>query len=359
MTATGRLEIPPPLCTPTSLTVLLLVPVVLTCATSAVSAAPTGAYDGSYDPASENPPKGMTSWAVVQGHNCAIKPNTPAPGQALFDDSGLQIGSFLNIRRRLDAKADFGGRPMETEYEFRIRVTVQAAGTATMPNFQVGFRDEGGGGRCVCLAWYRTAPRECLLALMQPSTAGPVVPVTYWDWLDNAPHTYTVKKYRDPANGKMVVQVLIDGESQFRTPVAYTRLPRDTGGRQGFQFGTSSYTKGRYLVDDIRFGPLKGVPPVAVQDAILTARGGAEVTASVPGPWQLVDDPDEGKGRLEEDGAAVRLTVTGRARATSGRLLLKPNRTYVIKATYKTTGSRDTIRNSTALAIVLPSWQGR
>jgi len=319
-----------------SLTVLLVVPFVLTCATSAVSAAPTGAYDGSYDPASENPPKGMTPWAVVRGHNCAIKPNTPAPGQALFDDGGLQIGSFLNIRKRLDTETDFDGRSMETEYEFSIRVTVRSAGTATMPNFQVGFRDEGGGGRCVCLAWYRTAPQECLLALMHPSTAGPAVPVTYWNWLDNAPHTYTVKKYRDLDSGKMVVQVLIDGEPQFRTPVAYTRLPRDTGSREGFQFGTSSYTKGRYVVDDIRFGPLEGIPPVAAQDAILTARGGAEVTAAVPGPWQSMKTP--GDSEVEDAGATVRLNVTGRARAVSGRLSLKPNRMYVVKGTYMIAG---------------------
>ena len=297
------------------------------------SAAPRGGYDGSYDPASKNPPEGMTSWTVVQGHNCAIKPNTPAPGQALFDDDGLQIGCYLNIKRRLDTEADFGGRPMETEYEFSIRVTVQAAGLATAPNFQVGFRDEGGGGRCVCLAWYRTAPQECRLAFMQSSSAGAAVPVTYLNWLDGSSRTYTVKKYRDRHRGKMVVQVLIDGEPQFRTPVPYESLPRDTGTREGFQFGTSSYTKGRYVVDDIRFGPLQGIPAVAAEDA-LTAQGGAEVTTAVPGPWRLL----AGKGNVQEERAEVRLTVTGGAEAVSARLSLRPNRRYVVRGTYTVTG---------------------
>ena len=266
-----------------------------------VAAVPTGGYDGSYDPASKTPPAGMTSWTVVQGHNCTIAPNSPSPGQALFADDGLQIGSYLNIKKLLDVKADFGGRPTATEYEYGIRVTVQEAGTATLPNFQVGFRDEGGEGRCVCLAWYRTAPKEFLLAFMQ-SSAGPTVPISTMDWMDNAPHTYTVKKYRDPGNGEMLVQVLIDDAPQFHTPVPYDSLPRDTNSREGFQFGTSSYTKGRYVVDDIRFGPLQGIPPVAAQDAIQAGKGGAAVTTAVPGPWRMVEASGTASGRIEEKG---------------------------------------------------------
>lgn len=297
-----------------------------------------GAYDGSDDPASPHPPGDNGRWLKTVGHGCRIEPNTPSGGVALFADDELQGGSVINIKRRLDAEADFGGRPMETEYEFSIRVTVQSAGTATTPNFQAGFRDEGGLGRCVCLAWYRTAPQECLLAFMQSSPPGPIVPVTCWNWLDHAPHTYTVKKYRDPNGGKMVVQVLIDGEPQFHTPVPYERLPRDTGSGEGFQFGTSSYAKGRYVLDDLRFGPLQGVPPVAAQDAILTPRGGAEVTTVVAGPWQLQKIPGSGEAGVEEEGPAVRFAVNGRAKATSGRLTLKPNRMYVIKGTCEVTG---------------------
>ena len=322
----------------TLLAALLLAPLAVSCAADVASAALRGEYDGSYDPASATPPGDNIRWFKVVGHGCTIEPNTPSEGVALFADDGLHMGSFLNIKKLLNAKTDFGGQPMETEYEFNVRVTVQSAGMATAPNFQVGFRDEGGQGRCVCLAWYRTAPQECLLAFMQSSPPGPAVPVTYRNWLDNAPHTYTVKKYRDPNGGKMVVQVLIDGEPQFHTPVPYERLPRDTGSGEGFQFGTSSYAKGRYVVDDIRFCPLQGVPPVAAQDAILTPRGGAEVTTVVAGPWQLQKTPGDVEASIVEEAPVVRLAVNGRAKATSGRLSLKPNRMYVIKGTCEISG---------------------
>jgi len=76
----------------------------LACTVGVAATVPTGGYDGTYDPSSTTPPQGMTSWVVVQGHNCTITPNTPAPGQALFADKGLQIGSYLNIKKHLDAK---------------------------------------------------------------------------------------------------------------------------------------------------------------------------------------------------------------------------------------------------------------
>ena len=302
-----------------------------------------GHYDGTYDPAKEPLPEGSSTWIKVEGFGCSIAPNTPSPGVARFTDDQMQIGSYLNIRTLLDTKAHFGGKPRQTEYEFTIRLAIESAGMASLPNCQVGFRDEGGEGRCVCLAWYRTGQDEFLLAFMEPTGAGPLMPISTLNWMDGTMRDYTVKKYRQPASGEMVIQVLIDGQAQFHEPVPYARLSPDLDSRQGFQFGTSSATKGRYLVDDIRFGPLNGIPPVADVSAANAPADAGETITPVPGPWRLMS-PEAPDAALVGTNGEARIPVDGSTTARSSSMQLKPNRIYRVQGAAAVTGEVDAVR---------------
>ena len=316
---------------------------IVLCAHGAEPTAPLplfGHYNGTYDPAADAPPAGNTRWIKVEGFDCSIEPNTPSPGMALFTDDALQGGSYFNMKMLLGY---FGGTLEDTEYEFTMRLAIHAAGTATLPNCQIGFRDEGGEGRCVVLAWYRAADDDFLLAFMNAAGAGPLMPVSYLNWMDGKMREYTVKKYRLPESGEMVVQVLIDGQPQFREPVPYARFPLDLGNDQGFQFGSSSATKGRYLVDDIRFGPLNGIPPVAEVSAADELADTGKTITPIPGPWKLKRSADTPREALEKANGEVQIPVDGTSTASSAAMRLKPNRVYSVRGTAAVTGEVDAV----------------
>ena len=306
-----------------------------------------GKYDGSYDPASTSPPAGCSKCLVAVGEGCSIKANCPVAGEILIDKTGNKGAVSITIPQNL--QADFQGRPMETEYEFSVRFAALTSGIANAPAITCGFFDEGGTGCRVTLAWYKTAADERLIALNGVNQY-PLSPVSTFNWEDGKPHLYTVQKYRDTKSGKMVLQVLIDGVPQFKDPILYgsnmTLIEpwknSIAGGHTGFQFRTGDAAAGRFVLDEMSYGPLGKIPDMPAQDGIALSALKNEWSKPIPGPW-LLGKSGDGEGGVDVQDRSVRLSVNGSVRATSGEMTLKPNRSYTIKGSCTATGDVSSI----------------
>ncbi len=310
-----------------------------------------GRYDGSYDPASSTPPDGKSKCLAVTGTGCSIKPNSPSQGRLLIDDSKSSKDAFVSLKIPQDIEKDFQGRPMDIEYEYSARFAAQSAGVATSPIAECGFFDEGGKGCRVTMAWYKTAADEYLVAL-NGINEYPLTPLSSFKWEDGKPHTYTLKKYRDSKSGKMVIQVLIDGEPQLKTPVLYggnmTLVEpwrySSVNNSKGFQFRTGGLAIGSFVLDYMEYGPLQNIPPLPAQDGIVSSTTKNEWTKAISGLWRIIKNENSGKSQIQVKGSSVILSVNGSAMATSGELALKPNRSYTIKGSYSTSGEISSIK---------------
>ncbi len=291
-----------------------------------------GRYDGSYNPSSTPPPTGNDTWVVYLGGGASINPNNPTEGVADFKDTETDSGSRFSLDHYPGSAAtdrsDLSTQPWE--YEMALEY-LDAGGTLLyntgMAVLAGGFMHDGGDqGKSVRLGWFRdTVSGERFLAFVDPRTAGAISTISYFNWQDNKPHRYSVKKYRDSQTGEFVVQVLIDGVPQLSSPIPYASFPSAGTGKANFSFGTPSSKTCHVLIDEIVYGPLTAPPSeraptkeVVTDDAAISVPSPPTYAGTEKGVWVLQG------GKLAE--------------IYSGEMKLTPNRLYTIRGSYSVKG---------------------
>lgn len=235
---------------------------------NAASATLMGSYDGSYDPASALPPAGQSTWSVTLGSQESITANSPSAGVATFLDSSTAANESIDMHR---STAGEWVNPLTTEWEFGGRFKLASnsftpiVSATPIGGLQAafGFRDEGGSGKSVMLAWLAYKPTETgtvshSLRLIGYGSSGAasvhlVKTTNYWD---DAWHTYKVEKKEISPNGKRLAVtidgVLVTGALGLNYSAS---MPDDVTSDLGFQYLTTSGSTANIQVDNLYYVP--------------------------------------------------------------------------------------------------------
>lgn len=200
-------------------------------------------------------------WNLTIGNQCKVIPDTTGNGALEIADEGNIVGTVVNINKLINLND-----PAKDETEFGITVAFDYSMRSQAPSFHCGFRGESNtAGKTVALAWYNTLEGKYYIGLMDLNS-DMLFPVADFKWDDGVFRKYEVKKYKDAKTGQMLVQVLIDGKSQFKEPVPYAKL-FDSQRGAGFQIGTSSFAMVKARIKDFYCGYLTKIPSPAAKNS--------------------------------------------------------------------------------------------
>ncbi len=206
----------------------------------------TIAYDGTYDPYTNTPPWGQSTWdrstALYDG---VLTTN----GHLHITDNGTAANERTQINRAISSLA--GTRTWLFESRINILSSLQATTSIVLGGFGLGVRDEGGTGRAALLMWFddglwlvgNSAGKDA--SALQLSTN---------DYRGAGFRTYRIEKTTNALNGAFELRVFVDGAPLPTTPLAYTSLPVAASSVGAGYFGSSPGRAGA-VMDYMWFGP--------------------------------------------------------------------------------------------------------